>query len=316
MQAAVRTEYGGPVHLADVPTPEVGPDQVLIDVHAAGLDRGVLHLAEGTPYALRLVFGMRRPKRPVLGLDLAGTVAAVGTDVTRWAVGDEVLGIGRGTFAAQSAALERKLVAKPAALSFAEAAALPISGLTALQAIEAADIQGNQRVLVLGASGGVGVYAVQLAAARGAEVVAVCSAGKAERVQALGAKEVLDYRSDALPGGFDVILAIGGNAHVRTLRAALQPKGQLLAVGGEGGGQILGIGRQIRAVALNPFVGQRLGMFMSKESGEDLQRLVDLVEDGVVRPIVGARYPLSDAAQALADMAAGRLFGKAVLEVA
>lgn len=316
MQAVVRTEYGGPVHLADVPTPEVAPDQVLIDVHAAGLDRGVLHLAEGTPYALRLVFGLRRPKRSVLGLDLAGTVAAVGTEVTRWAVGDEVLGIGVGTFARQAVALDRKLVRKPAGLGFAQAAALPISGLTALQAIEASDIQAGQRVLVLGASGGVGTYAVQIAAARGAEVVAVCSAGKAEQVQALGAKEVLDYRSGGLPGGFDVILAIGGNAPVRTLRAALQPKGQLLVVGGEGGGQILGIGRQIRAVALSPFVGQRMGMLMSKESGQDLQRLVDLVEAGEVRPIVGARYPLSEAAQALADMAAGRLFGKAVLDVA
>ena len=122
MQAVVRTEYGGPVHLADVPTPE----QVLIDVHAAGLDRGVLHLAEGTPYALRLVFGLRRPKRSVLGLDLAGTVAAVGTEVTRWAVGDEVLGIGVGTFARQAVALDRKLVRKPAGLGFAQAAALPI----------------------------------------------------------------------------------------------------------------------------------------------------------------------------------------------
>lgn len=315
MQAAVRTEYGGPVHLADVPTPELKPDQVLIDVHAAGLDRGVLHLAEGTPYALRLVFGIRRPKRPVLGLDLAGTVAAVGSDVTRWAVGDEVLGIGVGSFAQQAAALDRKLVAKPAGLSFAEAAALPISGLTALQAIEASDVQAGQRVLVLGASGGVGIYAVQLAAARGADVVAVCSAGKAEQVRSLGAKEVLDYRTDALPGGFDVILAIGGNAHVRTLRAALTPKGQLLVIGGEGGEQILGIARQIRAVALNPFVGQRLGMLVSKESGEDLQRLVDLVETGAVRPVVGARYPLSEAAHALADMAEGRLFGKAVLDV-
>ena len=315
MQAAVRTEYGGAVHLADVPTPGVGSDQVLIEVHAAGLDRGVLHLAEGTPYALRLVFGIRRPKRPVLGLDLAGTIAAVGAQVSRWSVGDEVLGIGIGAFAPQAAAVEHKLVHKPAALSFAEAAALPISGLTALQAIEAADVQAGQRVLVVGASGGVGVYAVQLAAARGAEVVGVCSAAKAEQVQALGAKEVLDYRSDALPGGFDVILAIGGNAGVSTLREALQPKGRLLVVGGEGGGQILGIGRQLRAVALNPFVGQRLGMLVSKESGEDLQRLVDLVGAGAVRPIVGARYPLGEAGQALADMAAGRLFGKAVLEV-
>jgi NADPH:quinone reductase-like Zn-dependent oxidoreductase len=309
MQAAVRTEYGGRVHLAEVPVPEIGPDQVLIDVRAAGVDRGVLHLAEGTPYALRLVFGLRRPKQPVLGLDLAGTVAAVGAEVTRFAPGDEVLGIGTGSFAGQAVALERKLVRKPAGLDWAEAAALPVSGLTALQAVEAAGV--GERVMILGASGGVGTYAVQLA---GGHVIGVCSAGKAERVRELGAAEVVDYAGD-LPGDVDVILAIGGNASVREMRRLLTPKGTLLVIGGEGGGRILGIGRQLRAVALNPLVKQRLGMLVSKESGDDLQRLVDLVDAGRVRPVVGARYPLEQAEQALADMAAGRVFGKAVLEV-
>lgn len=309
MQAAVRTEYGGAVHMAEVPAPQVAPNQVLVDVRAAGVDRGVLHLAEGTPYALRLVFGMRRPKRPVLGLDLAGTVVEVGAEVTRFVPGDEVLGIGIGSFATQAVALESKLVRKPASLDWAQAAALPVSGLTALQAVEAAGP--GERVMVLGASGGVGTYAVQLA---GGHVVGVCSPGKAQQVAELGADEVVDY-ADGLPGDMDVILAIGGNARVRDLRKLLTPKGTLLVVGGEGGGQILGIGRQIRAVALNPFVGQRLGMLVSRESGEDLQRLVDLVQAGQVRPVVGARYPLEAAGDALADMAAGRLFGKAVLEI-
>jgi NADPH:quinone reductase-like Zn-dependent oxidoreductase len=206
------------------------------------------------------------------------------------------------------------LVHKPTGLSLAEAASLPVSGLTALQAVEAVGLAAGERVLVLGASGGVGVHAVQIAAATGAHVTGVCSTGKAEVVRGLGAEAVVDYR-EPLPTGFDAILAIGGNQPVRALRGLLSSKGRLLVVGGEGGGQILGIGRQLRAVAMNPFVGQRLGMLVSKESGRDLQRLVDMVEAGAVRPVVGARYPLDQVGQALRDMAEGRIVGKAVVEV-
>ncbi len=313
MQASVRTVYGDPsvVHLADVPCPAPGDGEVLVDVQCAGVDRGVLHLVEGTPYALRLVFGLR-PKRPVLGLDLAGTVSALGEGVTGFRVGDEVLGIGPGSFGQFCAAPQGKLVHKPKSLTWEQAAALPVSGLTALQAVEAARVQSGQRVLVLGASGGVGTLAVQIAVAKGAEVIAVCSAAKADRVRALGAARVLDYAHDDLPTGMDAVLAIGGNASIRQLRRLLVPKGVLIVVGGEGGGQVLGIGRQIRATMLNPFVSQRLAMLVSRESGEDLQRLVDLG----ITPVVGATYPLHQAGQALADMAAGRLFGKAVLKVA
>lgn len=319
MTAVVRTVYGSPevVSEARLAVPQAAPDQVLVEVRAAGLDRGVLHLVEGTPYALRLVFGLRRPKQPVLGIDLAGRVVATGSSVTRFAVGDEVLGIGSGSFAEFAAAPERKLVPKPAGLSFAEAASLPVSGLTALQAVEWSGVSAGQRVAIIGASGGVGTLAVQLAAAAGAEVTAVCSAGKADLVRSLGAAAVLDYTLEDLPhGAFDVVLAMGGNAPVRALRRSLSPRGTLLVVGTEGGGQLLGIGRQLRAAALSPFVRQDLRMMVSKESGEDLQRLVDLVDQGVVRPVVGREYPLSAAPQAVRDMAAGRIAGKAVVRVA
>lgn len=318
MQAVLRREYGGPgvVSLGEVPVPGPAADEVLVQVSAAGLDRGVLHMVEGKPYAMRLAFGLRRPKRPVLGLDLAGTVAAVGSAVTRFEVGDEVLGLGVGSFAPYCVALERKLVRKPAGLTFEQAAALPVSGLTALQAVEAAGVTAGDRVAVIGASGGVGVYAVQLAKSAGAHVTAVCSAGKADFVRELGADEVLDYHGDTLQEGvFDVVLAIGGQTPVRQLRHALTASGRLLIVGGEGGGEILGIGRQLRAVAWNPLVRQKMAMLMSKESGEDLQRLVDLVAAGEVRPVVGQVYPLAEGAAALQDMADGKLRGKAVLRV-
>lgn len=317
MQAAIRTRYGAPaeVHLAEVPVPEPGPGEVLVRVRAAGLDRGVLHLVEGTPYLLRLAFGLRRPRQQTIGLDLAGVVEAVGGDVTRFAPGDEVLGIGSGSFAQFALAQEKKLVSKPADLDFPDAAALPISGLTALQAIETTDVRAGQRVLVLGASGGVGTFAVQMAAASGAHVIAVCSAAKAAAVKDLGAAEVLDYAHDPLPRDVDVLLAIGGHERVSVLRQCLSAHGTLLVVGGEGGGDVLGITRQIRAVAQNPFVGQRLGMLISREDAGGLQRVVDLVQAGSVRPLIGARYPLEEAPVALADMAAGRITGKAVLLV-
>lgn len=317
MRAAVRHEYGGPevVAVEEADRPPIADDEVLVEVVAAGLDRGVLHLVEGKPYAARLAFGLRRPKFPGIGLDLAGRVVEVGAAVTGLAVGDEVCGIGRGALAELAAAPAAKIVPKPPEVGFAEAAALPVSGLTALQAVEAAGVGAGQRVAVLGASGGVGTFAVQLAKAAGAHVTATCSPAKADLVRGLGADEVVDHADPLPPGGFDVILAIGGNLPVRRLRALLTERGTLLVIGGEGGGQILGVGRQIRAVAWNPLVRQRLGMLVSKESGADIGRLVDMVAAGLLRPVIGARFSLEEVPQALADMAAGRLRGKAVVEV-
>jgi NADPH:quinone reductase-like Zn-dependent oxidoreductase len=321
MLAVQRRTYGSPdgLTVVEAPVPEPGEGEVLVEVRAAGLDQGVLHLVEGTPYALRLVFGLRRPKQPGIGLDLAGVVAGVGPGVSGFAVGDEVCGIGAATFAERAVAPVAKLIRKPADLSFAEAAALPVSGLTALQAVRSW-VGPDQRVLVLGASGGVGTYAVQLAKARGARVTAVCSAAKAAAVQALGADEVLDYAAGAPAGRWDVVLAIGGDLPVRRLRSLLTPAGTLVIIGGDMaggvfGGPVLGIGRQLRAVALNPLVRQRLAMLVASESGEDLQELAEAVAAGQVRPVIGARYSLGEAAAAVRDLAAGRITGKAVLEV-
>lgn len=303
------------VAVAEVDRPRISEDEVLVDVVSAGLDRGVLHLVEGAPYAARLVFGLRRPKAPGIGLDLAGRVVEVGAGVSGLAVGDEVCGIGRGALAEFAAAPAAKIVPKPPEVGFADAAALPVSGLTALQAVEAAGVSAGQRVLILGGSGGVGSYAVQMAKATGAHVTATCSPAKADLVRELGADEVVDHAAPLAAGGFDVVLAIGGNLPVRRLRALLAERGTLLVIGGEGGGQILGVGRQIRAVAWNPLVRQRLGMLVSKESGADIQRLVDMVAAGRLRPVIGARFSLDEVPEALADMAAGRLRGKAVVEV-
>lgn len=318
MRAAMRHRYGPPevIEVGEAPQPVPGEGQVLVSVRAAGLDRGVLHLVEGTPYALRLVFGLRRPKRLVLGLDLAGTVAALGPGATGFAVGDEVCGIGAGSFAQFAVAPVAKLIRKPATLTFAQSAALPVSGLTAWQAVSTADVRAGARVAIIGASGGVGSYAVQLAKARGAHVTGVCSAAKADAVRALGADEVIDYAGGSpRPGAFDVVLAIGGNLPVRAMRAWLTERGTLAVVGGEGGGQFLGVGRQLRAVALNPITRQRLTMIVAPESGQVLQQLADLADAGAVRPLIGARYPLQRAADAVRDLAAGRITGKAVLEV-
>lgn len=317
MKAIVRRRYGGTdvLELADAPQPEIAADEVLVRVRAAGLDRGTWHLMTGLPLIARPAFGVRAPRNPVLGLDLAGVVEAVGDDVTRFSPGDEVLGIGKGSFATYAPALERKLVHKPATLSFVEAGVLAISGLTALQAVrDQARVRPGQRVLVIGASGGVGSYAVQVARAYGAAVTAVCGPAKAGLVRDLGAERVIDHtREDFAASGerWDAILDIAGNASLRRLRRALTPRGTLVIVGGEEGGRWLGgIDRNLRALLLSPFVGQRLTMFVSSESLDDLTALVALVEAGEVRPVVGAEYPLDRVPQALEDLLAGRARGK------
>ena len=322
MRAIVQEAYGD----ADVLQPAERPlpralrdDEVLVRVHAAGLDRGTWHLMTGTPYAVRLVMGLRRPKQRIPGLDLAGTVAAVGTAVTRFAPGDEVYGIGTGTFAEYAVAKEGKLAAKPARLTHEQAATVPVSAITALQAVtDLAEVQAGQRVLVTGASGGVGSYAVQIAVAAGAEVTGVASAAKADLVRSLGATHVLDYAHDdfaAVPDRYDVIIDIAGNASLSRLRRALTPTGTAVLVGGEDAGRITGMSRQLRALVVSVFVRQRLTMRVPKESASDLERLSALIETGQVTPSVGATYPLGDAADAMRDLVAGRVSGKAAIVV-
>lgn len=322
MKAIVQDRYGDAdtLRLRDVDQPAPGDGEVLVRVHAAALSRGTLHLMTGEPYLLRLGFGIRRPKTPVLGQDVAGTVVAVGAGVTRFSVGDDVFGIARGSFAEYAVAPEDKLSHKPVNLSFEQAAAMPVSGLTALRAVDAAEVQAGQTVLVVGASGGVGTYAVQLAVARGAIVTGVASTSKAQLVKDLGADEVLDYMQEDFTDGsrtFDVVLAIGGMTPVERLRHALSRTGTLIIVGGEGGARWSpGLGRQMHATLLSPFVPQRLAMVMNKEHYSGLDRLAALAAEGQLVSHLDQPYALAETRDAVRHVAAGKALGKVVVTVA
>lgn len=319
MRAVVGRQYGDAdvLTLDRIEVPPIGPGEVLVEVRAAGLDRGVWHLMTGKPYAARLVFGLRAPKNPVPGSDLAGAVVAIGSGVSRFQVGDEVFGVGKGSFAEFTAAREDKLLPKPASLTFEQAAAVPVSGLTAQQGLlDVGQLRAGQHVLVVGASGGVGSYAVQIAKAHGATVTGVCSTSKVDLVRALGADHVLDYTRDDFADGsqrYDLILDIGGSSSLTRLRRALTPRGALVIAGGEGGGQWLGVGRQLRAVAWSPFVRQKLKMFTARDHHLPLARLTELIEAGSVVPAVERVYPLGEAAVAMRDLEAGRVRGKVVV---
>jgi NADPH:quinone reductase-like Zn-dependent oxidoreductase len=324
MKAIVQDKYGEAedvLRLADIERPHIAADEVLLRVHAAGLDRGVWHIMAGLPYPIRLAgYGVRAPKNPIIGTDLAGRVEAVGADVTNLHVGDEVYGAGHGSFAEYARADAGKLARKPFNLTFEQAAALPVSACTALQAVrDRAKVQPGQRVLVIGASGGVGTYIVQIAKALGAVVTGVSSAGKADLVRALGAERVIPYETEdfaATDQRFDVILDTGGMAPLARLRRVLAPRGTLVIVGGETGGRLLGGSeRALRAMALSPFVGQRLGTFVASVKGDDLNELTALVESGQVKPIVDRTYPLSEVAEAIRYMQAGKARGKVVITV-
>lgn len=319
MRAIVQRAYGdaGVLHRDRVDRPSIAEGELLVEVRAAGLDRGTWHLMTGVPYAARLAFGLRAPKQPVPGLDLAGVVVAVGASVTRFRPGDEVYGVGTGTFAELAVAPEEKLARKPSNLTFEQAAAVPVSGLTAQQGlVDVGRLEAGEQVLITGASGGVGTFAVQIAKAHGATVTGVCSTAKVDLVRSLGADVVVDYtREDvtAGPARFDLILDVGGSAPVTRLRRVLTRRGTLVIVGGEGGGRVLGIGRQLRAVALSPFVRQRLRMLVAKDHHVPLERLTSMIEDGRVVPSVERTYPLAEAATAMRELEAGRVRGKLVI---
>lgn len=324
MRAIVQRRYGTTAQLACdiVPVPQPGPGQVLLRVKSAGVDRGVWHLMAGKPYLVRLLgFGMFRPAHNVLGADVAGTVVAIGDGVDRLSVGDEVFGIARGSFAEYAVADEDKLATAPPATSSVDAAAIAVSGVTALHAIEdIADVQPGQRVLVLGGSGGVGSYAVQLAAARGAHVTAVASGGKSAFVRGLGAAEVIDYRRDDVTSSgrtFDAIIDVGGRTPLRRLRRILSPTGTLAIVGGEGGDPLTGgMTRQIGASLLSMFVSQKLAFFIAPEHFEPMTRVASRLSAAGLSPAVTRTYDLADAASAIDDLLAGRISGKAVIAIA
>jgi NADPH:quinone reductase-like Zn-dependent oxidoreductase len=323
MRAAVQDRYGEAedvLRVEEIARPVIADDEVLVQVHAGGLDRGVWHLMAGLPYPVRLAgYGVRAPRDRVRGRDVAGRVEAVGKAVTRLRVGDEVFGVAEGSFAEYARAKEDKLAPKPANLTFEQAAAVPISALTALQGLrDHGQVQPGQKVLVIGASGGVGTYAVQIAKAFGAVVTGVCSTGKVDLVRSLGADHVIDYTVQDIDGGqrYDLILDIGGHRPLRTLRRALAPHGRLLIVGSETGGRWLGgVDRQVRAMLLSPFVGQKLGTFMCSENADDLVVLTDLIEAGRVRPVVDRAFPLDEVRAAIRYMQDGRARGKVVVTV-
>ncbi|MGY4856470.1 NAD(P)-dependent alcohol dehydrogenase [Cryobacterium sp. AP23] len=319
MRAIVQDTYGSAdvLRLADVDTPAVGADDVLVRVQAASLNIGDWHLMAGLPYLIR-VTGLRRPGSPVRGMDLAGRVEKVGTAVTRFAPGDEVFGVGNGTLAEFAIARADKLEPKPGRLSFEQAAAVPTSAVTALQAVASLRSNGvGERVLVIGASGAVGGYAVQLARAFGAQVTGVASAAKLDYVRSLGAAVAVDYaRGDITRSGerYDLVVDTAGNRPVSALRKLLTARGTLVIVGGEGGGPVTGgLGRALRAGLLSPFVPQKLSGLMSMVHQADLATLADLLESGAITPVIDAVYPLADAATAMRRLTDGSIRGKLVI---
>jgi NADPH:quinone reductase-like Zn-dependent oxidoreductase len=323
MKAIVRDTYGSPevLELREIAMPKIADEEVLVHVHAAGVGRDVWHIMTGLPYPIRLAgYGFRAPKNPVIGSDMAGVVEALGKNVTRFQPGDEVFGIGKGSYAEYVGAREDKLAPKPTNLTFEQAAVVAIMGSTALQALrDHGKVRPGQEVLLIGASGGVGTYAVQIAKAFGANVTGVCSTQKVEMVRSIGADHVIDYTQEDFAEGdqrYDLILDIGGNSSLSRLRRALASRGTLVIVGGEGGGRWLGgTDRQLRAMMLSPFVGQKLGTFVNKENHEDMLVLKELIEAGKVTPIIDRTYPLAEVPEAIRYLEEGHARGKVVISV-
>jgi NADPH:quinone reductase-like Zn-dependent oxidoreductase len=321
MRAVTQSRYGSSdvLQVTRVPRPMIAPDEVLVQVHAAGLDRGSEHLMTGKPYAMRLSFGIRAPRNPVSGRDVAGIVAEVGSSVTRFRVGDAVYGVAPGSFAEYAVASEAKLARKPGNLTFAEAAVVPVSAGTALQALQDVGRLGpGQSVLVLGASGGVGTYAVQLAKALGAEVTGVCSTAKLDLVSSLGADHVLDYTQQDFADGtrtYDLILDVGGNPSLTRLRRALTPRGTAVFVGSENSGDLTGMGRQMRGALISPLLRQRLALLLAKERATDYERLTTLIEAGQVSPSLDRTFPLEEAPEAMRLLERGQVRGKIAITI-
>jgi NADPH:quinone reductase-like Zn-dependent oxidoreductase len=323
MKAIVQDRYGSAdvLEFRDIEDPVVGDEDVLVRVHAAGCGPDVWHLMTGMPYMARPAIGLRRPKIGVPGWDVAGTVDAFGANVKGFLPGNQVMGTAEGSFAELVIAQPDKLVARPAGLSFEQAAAVPISGTTALRAVrDRGTVQPGQTVLVIGAAGGVGSLAVQIAKAFGGKVTAVCSTSKADLVRSIGADDVIDYTRDDFPDGsrrWDVILDTAGRRPLSQLRRALTPKGILVIVGGDGGGRWTGgfFRGILRAPVMSLFVGQKLGGLNSIVKQEDLAALKALIEAGKVTPVIDRTYPLVEAPDAIRYLAEGHARGKIVITV-
>jgi NADPH:quinone reductase-like Zn-dependent oxidoreductase len=325
MKAIVQDVYGSAdvLELRDIDRPSIGDGDVLVQVRAAGVDPGVWHLMTGKPYLVRAMgFGLTKPKVAVRGRDVAGVVEAVGASVTRFRTGDEVYGTCEsGSFAEFAAAPEKQLALKPTNLTFEEAASVPISGVTALQGIrDSGGVAAGQQVLVIGAAGGVGSFAVQFAKARGATVIGVCSGSKAALVRSLGADDVIDYTREEIDchgAKYDVILDTAGNRPLSLLKRAMTPTGTLVLVGGEhGGGSILGgFDRQLRAPLLSMLGKQRLRGLVAKEGAQDLETVTGFIESGVITPVIDRVFGLAEAPEAIRYVADGHAAGKVVVSV-
>jgi NADPH:quinone reductase-like Zn-dependent oxidoreductase len=323
MKAISRERYGSAdgLELRDTDVPVVGEEDVLVRVRAAGCGPDVWHLMTGKPYFARMMLGLRRPKFPVLGWDVAGTVEAVGKSVTDLNPGDEVMGIAKGSFAELALGPVEKIVRKPVRLSFEQAAAVPIAGLTALQAIrDEGGLQPGQRVLIIGAGGGVGTLAVQIAKAFGGHVTAVSSTSKADLVRSIGADDVIDYTREEFADGsrrWDLIVDTAGRRSLSYLRKALTPKGTLVIVGGDGGGPWTGgfFRGVLRAPLLSMFVGQKLVGLTSRENRKDLLTLKELIDEEKVTPVIDRTYPLAEAPDAIRYLENGHPRGKVVVAV-
>jgi NADPH:quinone reductase-like Zn-dependent oxidoreductase len=325
MKAIVQDAYGTEdvLEYRDIDRPAPKDDEVLVRVRAAGLDRGVWHVMTGLPYLVRVVvptMGLGRPKVPVRGMDLAGQVEAVGGRVTRFRPGDAVFGWTDGSYVECASVPEDQLAPLPADLGFEQAAAVPISGLAALQGLrDVGEIQAGQKVLVVGAAGGVGSFAVQLAKAFGAHVTGVGSTTQLDLIRSLGADQVVDYTRDDVTDGsrhWDLILDTAGHRSLSQLRRALTPRGTLVIVGSEVRGRWMGgFDRNLRAVALSRLVGQRLRMLSSTPRQDDLQTLRELIEAGKVTPVVDRTFPLPETPAAIRHLLRGHGRGKIVITV-
>jgi NADPH:quinone reductase-like Zn-dependent oxidoreductase len=322
MKAIVQDNYCAPdvLQLRETDKPRIGDDEVLVRVRAAGVNPADWAATTGVPSIARAGFGLLKPTNPVGGSDVAGTVEAIGKNVTRLKPGDEVFGAGRGAFAEYAVAAETNLVPKPANVTFEQAAAVPMAGLVALQALrDKGDVQPGQKVLIVGAAGGIGTFAVQIAKAFGAEVTGVCSTSKVDLVRSLGAGHVIDYtKEDFTEGGqrYDFILDNVSSQPLSRIRRALAPDGTLVPNGGRFHRRWLGAAPNLfKAAVLDMFVSQRLRPFLSLPNHDDLVALKELIQAGRVRPVIDSTYPLSEAGKALGRVGEGHARGKVVIRV-
>jgi NADPH:quinone reductase-like Zn-dependent oxidoreductase len=321
MKAIVQWRYGSPavLRLEEIDMPVVKANEVLVRVHAAAVNIGDWHLLRGVPYVVRLVSGLRRPRRRTPGLDIAGQVEAIGGNVKTLRPGDEVFGWCKGAFAEYACAAESNLLPKPSNLTFEQSAAVGDSAFTALAAVrDQGKVRPGQRVLINGASGGVGTFAVQIAKSFEANVTGVCGTTNVELVRSLGADRVIDYTKEDFSKGterYDVLLDLVGSRPLSDCRRVLTPRGTYVVVGVKDMGHWFGLGRQLTALALSPFVSQRMRVFVVRHNREDLAVLKEFVEAGKVAPVIDRHYGLSEVPKALSHQGEGHARGKIVIVI-